>query len=55
MFVLIQIWLIMRYCKTSSVKDPPRINSLQKLEKLSKRPAFIRSDTVNLSLFVPQF
>ena len=37
MFFLIQIWLIMRYCKTS-IKHLPQMNGLQKLENLNKHP-----------------
>ena len=51
MFFLIQIWLIKRYCKTSSIKHLPRINGLQELEKLINTPMFIRSDTVTLSFW----
>ena len=54
MFFLIQIWLIMRYCKTSSIKHLPQISGLQELEKLITAPTFIRSDTVTLNPFGPQ-
>ena len=55
MFFLIQIWLIKRYCKTSSIKHLPRINGLQELEKLINTPMFIRSDTVTLNHFGTTF
>ena len=54
MFFLIQIWLIMRYCETSSIKHLPRKNGLQELEKLINAPTFIRSDTVILKHFGSQ-
>ena len=42
----------MGYCKTTSVKHLPRINGLQKIEKLNKRPGVYSNWYRNFKTFL---